>query len=358
MTDQLQLPVLPLRDAVLFPGIAMPIGAGRPGTLRAIDAALRAGTEPLVLVLTQRQNVDDVAAEGLYHVGTIARLGQVQRSLSGMQLVLHGERRGIAVRVQEHDGYLVATTVGAAEHGPLEPRDPAFLALFRESRERAIELAKRSGLPEDLVQQVIASATDPARFADLVSAYAELPTSERQALLETLSVEERLRQVLLHVQRQIAVLDAQEEIKSKVREELGDRQRETILREQMRAIQKELGEGDEGKETDELAERLAKLELPEAARKEADRELGRLRRIGRESMESQVIRTYLETIAELPWTTRSDEKLDIQAAATHPRRRPLRPLRGQGPRARVPRRAPAAPGAGRGARRRRPRRRQ
>ena len=315
MTDQLQLPVLPLRDAVLFPGIAMPIGAGRAGTLRAIEAALRAGREPLVLALTQRQNVDEVTSEGLYQVGTIARLGQVQRNLSGMQLVLHGERRGVAVRLQEHDGYLLATTLGADEQSPVDGRDAAYLALFREARERAIELAKRAGLPEDLVQQVIASATDPSRFADLVSAYAELPTGERQALLETLSVEERLRQVLLHVQRQIAVLDAQEEIKSKVREELGDRQRETILREQMRAIQKELGEGDEGKETDELAERLAKLDLPEAARKEADRELGRLRRIGRESMESQVIRTYLETLAELPWNQRSEEKLDIQEAS-------------------------------------------
>ncbi len=314
MTEQLHLPVLPLRDAVLFPGIAMPIGAGRPGTLRAIESALRQ-QDPLVLVLTQRQNVDDVASEGLYQVGTIARLGQVQRSLSGMQLVLHGERRGIAVRLEERDGYLRATAVGAADLGPIDSRDPAFVALFREARERAIELAKRAGLPEELVQQVIATATDPARFADLVAAYAELPTAERQRLLETLSVEERLRQVLLHVQRQISVLDAQEEIKSKVREELGDRQREAILREQMRAIQKELGEGDEGKETDELADRLAALELPAAARKEVDRELGRLRRIGRESMESQVIRTYLETVAELPWNARSEEKLDIQEAA-------------------------------------------
>jgi len=316
MSEQLHLPVLPLRDAVLFPGIAMPIGAGRPGTLKAIESALRA-PEPLVLVLSQRKNVDRVEPDGLFHVGTIARLGQVQRNLSGMQLVLHGERRGIAVRLEERaGGYLVATTLPASDEEPLDPKDPAFVGLFRETRERSIELAKRSGLPEELVSQVMGQATDPAKFVDLVAAYIEQPTAERQRLLEILSVEERLRQVLLLVQRQLDVIDAQEEIQSKVREELGDRQREAILREQMRAIQKELGEGDEGKETDELAERLAKLELPEAARKEVDRELARLRRIGRESMETQVIRTYLETIAELPWSDRSDEKLDIQAAET------------------------------------------
>ncbi len=315
MSEQLIIPVLPLRDAVLFPSIALPIGAGRPSTLRAIEAALRA-PEPLVLAVAQRQNVDDVTSEGLYSVGTIARLGQVQRSLSGMQLVLHGERRGVALRYQERDGYFVATTLTAADQTPADPGDAAFVALFRETRERSIELAKRAGLPEELVQQVLSIAAEPSRFADLVSAYVELPTAERQKLLEILSVEERMRRVLIQVQRQLTVLDAQEEIKSKVREELGDRQREMVLREQMKAIQKELGDGDDnGNDLDELAERLAKLELTPAVRKEVDRELGRLRRIGRESMETQVIRTFLETVAELPWSARSEEKLDIQEAA-------------------------------------------
>ena len=314
MNEQLMIPVLPLRDAVLFPGIALPIGAGRPSTLRAIEAALRA-SDPLVLAVAQRQNVDDVNPEGLYSVGTIARLGQVQRSLSGMQLVLHGERRGVALRYQERDGYYVATTITASDQQPTDPGNAAFVALFREARERSIELAKRAGLPEELVQQVISIAAEPSRFADLVSAYVELPTAERQKLLELLSVEERLRSVLIQVQRQLTVLDTQEEIKTKVREELGDRQREMVLREQMKAIQKELGDSDESSDLDELVERLAKLELTPEVRKEVDREVGRLRRIGRESMETQVIRTFLETVAELPWSARSEEKLDVQEAA-------------------------------------------
>jgi ATP-dependent Lon protease len=314
MSAQQLLPVLPLREAVLFPGIAMPIGVGRAGTLRAVDAALRQ-QEPLVLALTQRQNVDEVSPEGLYTVGTVARIGQVHRSLSGMQLVLHGERRGIAIRLQERDGHLVATVVPATELAPTDPEEPAFAALLREAHERGLELAKKAGLPEELAQQVLTLVSDPSRFADLVAAHVELDSAERQSLLETLSVEERLRRVLVQVQRQLDVLEAQQDIQSKVREELGDRQREAILREQMRAIQKELGEDDDGGEVDELVERLGKLELPAAVRKEVDRELGRLRRIGRESMESQVIRTYLETVAELPWNARSEEKLEIQRAA-------------------------------------------
>ena len=125
-----------------------------------------------------------------------------------------------------------------------------------------------------------------------------------------------LERCRLHVQRQIGLLEAQEDIKSAVQEELGERQREMFLREQMKAIQKELGEGDENKEIEELREKLGKLELPREARQEVERELGRLERAGRESMEAQVIRTYLEWIAELPWNKRSDDNLDLNRAQT------------------------------------------
>jgi len=189
------------------------------------------------------------------------------------------------------------------------------VALYRETRQRAAELGQKSGLPEEVVKQVLEGVTDAGRFADLVAGYLEVKAPERQALLETLAVEERLRRVLVHIQRQIGVIDAQEEIKSQVQEELGERQREMLLREQLKAIRKELGEEDEGSEVAELRKRLAELELPEAARKEVERELARLERANRDSMEAQVIRTYLETMAELPWGTRADESLDLKRAA-------------------------------------------
>jgi ATP-dependent Lon protease len=313
MTENATLPVVPLRDAVLFPGVAMPIGAGRPGTLRAIEAALQT-PERLVFAVGQRQNVDHVVPEGLYTIGTVARLGQVQRGLGGVQLLLQGERRGIAVRYNEHEGHLQALVHDAEEMLPLSPTEPAFLALHRELRERAAELGRRAGLPEQVVEQVLAEVDQPGRLADLVAAYTEIPTAERQSLLETLSVDERLRRVLVHVQRQLTVLVAQEDIQSKVREELGDRQREYVLREQLKAIQKELGEGDGPDDLQELRQKLDALPLPEVARKEVDREWQRLQRVGRESMEAQVIRNFLETVTELPWGKRSDDHLDIQEA--------------------------------------------
>jgi ATP-dependent Lon protease len=314
MTERLTLPVLPLRDFVLFPGVTAPIQAGKPATLRAIEAALNS-TDHLVFAVSQREDLPVVTPEALHTIGTVARVGQIQRGFAGMQLLLQGEHRGIAMRISEHDGYLQAVVREAEEMLPLNPQDAAFVGLFREARQRAAEVGKKSGLPDEVVHQVLEGVNDPSRFADLVAAYTDVTPAQRQALLETLSVEERLRRVLVHVQRQLKVLEAQEDIKSRVQEEIGDRQREMFLREQLKAIQKELGEGDEAGDADELRDKLAALQLPPAVRKEVDRETARLKRAGREGMEAQVIRTYLETIAELPWNERSVESLSIPEAA-------------------------------------------
>src|SRR3954452_23077290 len=314
MTERMTLPVLPLRDFVLLPGVTAPINAGKPATLRAIEAALST-PERLVFAVSQREAFQQVTPEVLHTIGAVARIGQLQRGLAGMQLLLHGEHRGIAMKIVEKDGHLQATVREAEEMKALNPQDPAFLALFRELRERAAELGTKSGLPEEVVQQVLEGVEESGRLADLVAGYTDLSKQQRQMLLETLSVEERMRRVLVHVQRQLNVLEAQEDIKTKVQEELGDRQREMLLREQLKAIQKELGEGEGGNDVDELREKLEALDLPAEVRKEVDRELGRLGRMGREAMESQVIRTYLETIAELPWSNRSPEHLDIPTAA-------------------------------------------
>src|SRR2546430_1276060 len=250
MSERLTLPVLPLREVVLFPGVSTPVGAGRPATLRAIEAALKTDSR-LIFAVAQRENIDTVSPDVLYTTGTIAKISQIQRGLGGVQLLLHGERRGTALHYTDNGRYLEAVVHEVDDMAPLNAADPAFVGLHREARERAAELGQKSGLPDDVVRQVLEEVSDPGRFADLVAGYLEIQPTERQGLLETLSVEERLRRVLVHVQRQIGVLDAQEHIKSQVQEELGERQREMFLREQMKAIQKELGEGEEGTEVED-----------------------------------------------------------------------------------------------------------
>ncbi len=314
MAETLTLPVLPLREAVIFPGVSSPIGAGRPGTLRAIQAAV-SSPQRLIFAVCQRENRDKVTPDLLYTTGVVAHIDQVQRSGgSTVQLLLDGRYRAFAVRYEEKDGFLEAVAREIIENAPLNPRDAAFVALQREVRNRAAELGQKAGLPEEVVDRFLASVEEPGRLADLVASYLDVSAPDKQMILETADVEERLRMVLLQVERQITVIDAQQEIKNKVQRELGDRQREMVLREQMKAIQQELGGGDDAGELEELKEKLDALDLSKEARKEVDREFGRLSRIARESMEYQVIRTYLETIAELPWNARSEEHLDLKEA--------------------------------------------
>ncbi|HYT05847.1 MAG TPA: LON peptidase substrate-binding domain-containing protein, partial [Gemmatimonadales bacterium] len=154
MSERLTLPVLPLREVVLFPGVSTPVGAGRPATLRAIEAALKTDSR-LIFAVAQRENADTVSPDVLYTTGTIAKISQIQRGLGGVQLLLHGERRGTALHYTDNGRYLEAVVHEVDDLPPLNTGDPAFVGLHREARERAAELGQKSGLPEDVVRQVL-----------------------------------------------------------------------------------------------------------------------------------------------------------------------------------------------------------
>jgi ATP-dependent Lon protease len=283
-SERTRLPVVPLRGTVTFPAVAAPIAAGREMTLKAIETAV-AGDKRIFAVAQKEAEVEEPDADALYRVGTIARIAQME----------------VVSRRME-------------DMPPLDPEESAFAALYKEVRERAAELSRLRGVPKEIVDHLLGGISTPGELADLVAFYTELDTDEKQELLETLSVEDRLRKLLIHLQRQIGVLEAQEQIRSKVQEELGERQREIFLREQLKAIHKELGEDVDSQEVEELRERIEALQLPEDARKEVDRELRRLERIPRETAEAQVIRTYLEIVADLPWSKKTESRLDLKAA--------------------------------------------
>ncbi len=312
MSERQTLPVVPLRGAVVFPGVTLPISVGRSFSLRAIEHAAK--TDQRLFVVAQRENVDRPGKEQLYTMGVIARIAHAQRGQKGVQLLVEGLERATAIEFRDVDDRVEAVVLPVQEVPPPSLEDPNFTALFRETRDRAIELGKKRGVPDAMLARIVDEVKEPGGFADLVAGHMELGLSEKQELLETTIVEDRLRRVLVHIQRQNAELEAQEKIQSQVQEELGERQREMFLRHQMRAIQKELGEDDGDNSLSELKERLAALTLPKEARAEVDRELARLSRSGRESMEGQVIRNYLEWIVELPWDKRSDDNLDLKHA--------------------------------------------
>src|SRR5690606_8905223 len=231
------------------------------------------------------------------------------------QLLIQGVQRARALRYDRVGEAMLEADVWVIEDEPVpEARDAAFIALDRELRERAAELGRRRGMPPEALAQIVQGVEEPGAFADMVAFYLELPAKQKQELLELLPVAERLRRVLVGVERDLIRLEAQEEIQQKVQEELGERQREIVLREQMKAIQQELGEGDEASDLEELRERVEKLDLSDEARHEIQRELSRLERTNPQSAEYQVLRTYLDLVTELPWGDRTEDRIDLKQA--------------------------------------------
>ena len=311
MEERFSLPVLPLRDTVVYPGVAVPISAGRTGTIEAAQQALEGDRR--LFAVAQQDNLEDPDPQILFSVGTVVRVIQTHRVRGGVQLLVQGEGRARArAYINEGEAMLRATLVSLERKGPGNAQDPEFLALDTELRERAAELSARRGVSSEAVNQLIEGVDDPGAFADLVVFYLDLDTSKKQKLLETLEDEARMKAVLVAVKRALVGLDAQEHIQAKVQEELGERQREMLLREQMKQIRKELGEEGEKDEAEELRERIDALALCDTARKEVERELRRLDRTAPQSAEYQVIRTYLEWVTELPWNARTEDKLDLQ----------------------------------------------
>jgi len=315
MSERFTLPVLPLRDTVVYPGVAVPISAGRPGTVEAVQEALDGDRR--MFAVAQRDNVDDPLPEYLYSVGTVVRIIQTHRMRGGMQLLVQGEGRAQALSYHdEGQAMLHAVLLEMDRQEPQNPSDPAFQALDRELRDRAAELGTRRGVPAEALNQLIQGVDESGPFADLVAFYLELDTADKQKLLETLADEERMRACLVAVERELARIDAQEEIQAQVQTELGARQREMLLREQLKAIQKELGDEEERDDIEEMRDRIEELELTEDQRLEINRELRRLERTSPQSAEYQVIRTFLEWITELPWNERTEEKIDLEKAET------------------------------------------
>jgi len=315
MSERFTLPVLPLRDTVVYPGVAVPISAGRPGTVEAVQEALDGDRR--MFAVAQRDNVDDPLPEYLYSVGTVVRIIQTHRMRGGMQLLVQGEGRAQALSYHdEGQAMLHAVLLEMDRQEPQNESDPAFQALDRELRDRAAELGTRRGVPAEALNQLIQGVDEPGPFADLVAFYLELDTGDKQELLETLADEDRMRACLVAVERELARIDAQEEIQAQVQTELGARQREMLLREQLKAIQKELGDEEERDDIEEMRDRIEELELTEDQRLEINRELRRLERTSPQSAEYQVIRTFLEWITELPWNERTEEKIDLAKAET------------------------------------------
>jgi len=306
-----KLPVVPVRGSVIYPTMVMPIDAGRSISVRAIDEAL--GRDRVIFIVAQKdKTVEDPAPEDLFQTGTVCNILRMRKNPDGtVQVLVQCYARARAVSYEVHGDYLEASVEPLKEVlGP----EIEIKALYREVKARFAQLLKEGKYVSPDVAQFIQNLEDPVQLADYIAFHMDFKLEDKQQILELPSVAERLKRILVLLDAELELIETQRRIQQQVKEEIDKNQREYFLREQMKAIQREL-HGEEGEEeVEELRRKIEALGLPEVVKKEAERELGRLARMHPDSAEAAVIRTYLDWITNLPWNERTEDNLDIHRA--------------------------------------------
>jgi len=308
------VPVCPVRGSVLYPSMVMPIDAGRAISIRAINTALDRD-RTIVIVSQKDRETEEPTPDDLFEVGTVCTIMRMKKNPDGsIQMLVRAIGR---VRI---DAYHASEGLIEADLSPFEVDDgdeTVVAASFRELKEKFSELLETGsrGIQSE-VAQFILNLEDPGQFADYVAYHLDFRLDDKQAVLEAPSIAERLRKVLVLIDTEIELQETQRRLQREVKEEIDRNQREYFLREQIKALQKELsGSDEEEDEVEAFREKLEAAGLPDDVMKEAQRELNRLSRMHPDSAEASVIRTYLTTLAELPWNVRSDDELDVARAA-------------------------------------------
>jgi ATP-dependent Lon protease len=307
------LVVIPVRNFVLFPGIVMPLSLGRAMSIAAAQKAVRE-QRPVGILMQRDAATEQPGPVDMHRMGTVGTIGRyITAPDGGHHLICQGEQRFQVVEFLDGWPFLVARVVRIPEPSPSAPEIEArFLNLQNQALE-AVELLPQA--PPDLTM-AIRSVTSPAQLSDLTASYMDLKPEERQEILETVDVVARMEKVARFLGQRIEVLRLSAEINKQTKAALDERQREVLLREQMAAIQRQLGEGDDGKaaEVSELADAIAKTGMPKEVEDQARKELRRYQRMPEGAAESGMVRTYLDWLIELPWTLPEESLIDIGEA--------------------------------------------
>lgn len=309
-----ELPVLPVRDIVVFNYMILPLFVGREKSIQAVDAALN-GSRYMMITTQKDEATEDPTPEDLHTTGTVVMIMRMLKMPDGrLKVLVQGVSRAKIERFTSTDPYLVAE-VNGLEEIEIEDVSVETEAMMRAVREQSEEILSLRGVATSEIMSVLNTVHDPGRLADLIAANLRLKVPDAQAILECNDPLDRLDLVNQQLQKESEVANVQARIQSMAREGMDKAQRDYYLREQLKAIRTELGEGEGAEEeAEELAEALNKAGLPKDVRKEATKQLRRLTAMHPESSEASVVRSYLEWLSELPWKKMSRDRLDILKA--------------------------------------------
>ncbi|EGJ50658.1 endopeptidase La [Desulfocurvibacter africanus] len=309
-----ELPVLPVRDIVVFNYMILPLFVGREKSVAAVDTSLN--TSRFILILTQKdEKVDEPGEQDLHQIGTVAMIMRMLKMPDGrLKVLVQGLSRARVTAFHEGEKHHMAE-IQPIEEPALVEHGPEVEALMRASREQSEKIMQLRGISSPDITAVLGSVEEPGRLADLIASNLRVKVEDAQAILECVEPVKRLQLVNDQLAKEVEVASMQAKIQSMAKEGMDKAQKDFFLREQMKAIRRELGEtGEESEEADQLREAIAKAGMPKEVRSEAEKQLRRMESMHPDSSEASVIRTYLDWMVELPWKKMSKDRLDIKEA--------------------------------------------
>ena len=306
--DPITLPLLPLRDVVVFPHMVIPLFVGRPKSIKALEAAMENGRQ-IMLVAQKAAGKDEPKADDMFDIGCVSSILQMLKLPDGtVKVLVEGMQRATTVRIDDNGEHFVAEVTPLPPEQGQSPEVEALRRAVTQQFDQYVKLNKK--IPPEILTS-IAGIDDAGRLADTIAAHLPLKLENKQQILDLDSVTARLEKLLEQLEHEVDILQVEKRIRGRVKRQMEKSQREYYLNEQVKAIQKELGEGEEGADLEELEKKIVAAKMPKEARKKADGELKKLKLMSPMSAEATVVRNYVDTLISLPWSKKTKIKHDL-----------------------------------------------
>jgi ATP-dependent Lon protease len=312
-SEPITLPLLPLRDVVVFPHMVIPLFVGRPKSIKALEAAMEQGRQ-IMLVAQKAAGKDEPKADDMFDVGCVSSILQMLKLPDGtVKVLVEGVQRANTKSITEVNEYFVGEVLPIAPGGDASPEIEALRRAVTQQFDQYVKLNKK--IPPEILTS-IAGIDDPGRLADTIAAHLPLKLEAKQAVLDLFEVPKRLEKLLELLEHEVDILQVEKRIRGRVKRQMEKSQREYYLNEQVKAIQKELGDGEEGADLEELEKKIKAARMSKEARKKAENELKKLKLMSPMSAEATVVRNFIDTLVNLPWAKKSKVKHDLANAET------------------------------------------